>query len=28
MFYKIKDVVWSLSYFLMEIFTKVQHHKK
>jgi len=27
-FYKIKDVVWSLSYFLMEMFPKVQHHKK
>jgi len=24
MFYKLKDVVWSLSYFLMEMFTKVQ----
>jgi len=28
MFYKMKDVVWSLSYFLMEMFTKIQHHKK
>jgi len=24
MFFKLKDVVWSLSYFLMEMFTKVQ----
>jgi len=34
MAYVLKDVVWSLlencllSYFLMEMFTKVQHHKK
>jgi len=34
MSYVLKDVVWSLlencllSYFLIEMFTKVQHHKK
>jgi len=28
MFYKVKDVMWSLSYFVMEMFTQVQHCKK
>jgi len=28
MLYKLKDLVWSLSYFLMEMFSKVQYHKK
>jgi len=28
MLYKLKGVVRSLPYFLMEIFTETQHHKK